>query len=634
MQAPLNIFISHASYDNQAGNKFTDLLRQINPTPHIFYSSLAESGVDVGNNFKNTIYDEIDKSDYFLALITPAYLRSQVCLSELSIANYRYMQSKDSHIQLILIYSSSEVADLETIVSKEIHHLVITDNKALSTFLKTFEGVNRECVKDAFEALKHSNQHKLPMPYIGMPKSKYENIYTFWESTQLHSFRTGAGLTNEEQDEIILNAKSIYIVAITGNGLIKARKTALIKALENGTEINVIIPNKGSETCKDVAYIEATGSQNIEQNSIRIQNEFDNVLQFLNEIYAEAHTKKGSITCYCANTLFRCTMLITISKNELLSGFLNITIPPYRTSETPSLSFLNVEHSNTFATQLHSYCEKVSQYAQDQKQIISIPTDLSKSFSPVANSSEHPTKEYDSISEARLYWIQKYIIAQKFTYERSIIYPNSVLIEVSAQHPLENGQFPNIEFRARLDRAIETYQKLKSHGIASTLFVPGSRHKSGNIEDQISLSKAGELYLLQQGVPREQILGEEVMDLYVGDSGIYNSADECFVTSSIFKDRKFGKVICICSPTQSLRKSFFYYENGIVGLFDCVAADSMFHDPINEYFGSLWKTVFEDHNWQNKESFLYIKSRQDRATNSNIHLSHTPRHEYSSPTNE
>lgn len=620
MKVPKNIFISHASYDNRAGNKFSNLLKQMNPTPHIFYSSLAESGVDVGDNFKNTIYKEIDTCDYFLALITPAYLRSQVCLCELSIANYRYMQSKNSKIQLILIYSSNEISDLETIVSKEIHHLVITDGRALTTFLKTFEGVDKECVQDAFDSLMHSNLRKMPMPYIGMPKVKYENIYTFWENTQLHSFRTGAGLTNEEQDEIIVNAKTVYVVAITGNGLIKARKAALVKALENGAEINVIIPNKGSETCKDVAYIEATDSQNVEQNSIRIQNEFDNVLQFLNEIYAEATIKKGTITCFCARTLFRCTMLITNSKDELLSGFLNITIPPYRTSETPSLSFLNVGHSNNFATQLQSYCVKVSQYAKDQKQIISIPTDSSKICSFSENSLEPPVKDNDNISDARLYWLQKYIIAQRFTHERSTTYPNTVLIEVSAQHPLENGRFPNIEFRARLDRAVETYRKLETQGITSCLFVPGSRHKSGNIEDQISLSKAGELYLLQQGVPHEQIFGEDVMDSYVGDSGIYNSADECFVTSSIFKDRKFGKVICICSPTQSLRKSLFYYENGIVALFDCVAADSMFHDPINEFFGSLWKTVFEDHNWQDKESFLYLKSRQDRAADNNVNI--------------
>lgn len=46
----------------------------------------------------------------------------------------------------------------------------------------------------------------------------------------------------------------------------------------------------------------------------------------------------------------------------------------------------------------------------------------------------------------------------------NVLYDNNktgILIEVSAQHPLVNGQEPNEEYKARLDKAIELYYLMK-----------------------------------------------------------------------------------------------------------------------------------------------------------------------------
>jgi hypothetical protein len=38
----------------------------------------------------------------------------------------------------------------------------------------------------------------------------------------------------------------------------------------------------------------------------------------------------------------------------------------------------------------------------------------------------------------------------------------------------------------------------------------------------------------------------------------------------------------------------------------------MYHDPVSEYFGSLYHTVIEDHSWQETDSEAAINSRKER----------------------
>ena len=80
------------------------------------------------------------------------------------------------------------------------------------------------------------------------------------------------------------------------------------------------------------------------------------------------------------------------------------------------------------------------------------------------------------------------------------------------------------------------------------------------------------------------------------------------------KDDSFGRLICVCSPYQAMRKSFYYIEFGIIPECYGVSANAMFHDPVSEYFGSLHHTVIEDHSWQDEESEAAINSRKDRMT--------------------
>lgn len=157
----------------------------------------------------------------------------------------------------------------------------------------------------------------------------------------------------------------------------------------------------------------------------------------------------------------------------------------------------------------------------------------------------------------------------------------NVLIEVAAQHPLIDGTTPNNEFMARLDAAIELLNKIGSN---AHIYVPGSRHSYNGIDDKISLSEAGKRYLIDKGVDKSLIYGDEMNRRYKGKDGVYNSSDECYVACCIFRDFGFGKLHSVCSPAQLMRKALSYIEFGYLPEMHSVPVDNMFHSYVDEVF--------------------------------------------------
>lgn len=177
-------------------------------------------------------------------------------------------------------------------------------------------------------------------------------------------------------------------------------------------------------------------------------------------------------------------------------------------------------------------------------------------------------------------WQNKYRCALDNTKDKAS--RPGALIEVAAQHPLVGGDLPGDEFRARLDKAFEIYQKLSKgveDGHAVKIYVPGSLHKG----DKVSLSAAGMAYLLGRDVQPRDLLGEFQGKRFKPE-GVYNSSDECFVATKLFELLQFGKLISVCSPAQLMRKALSYIEFGYVPKMVSVPVDDMFHSYIEEAF--------------------------------------------------
>ena len=167
----------------------------------------------------------------------------------------------------------------------------------------------------------------------------------------------------------------------------------------------------------------------------------------------------------------------------------------------------------------------------------------------------------------------------------------STLIEVSAQHPLVNGIKPNAEFSARLDFAIDLYNKLISNGQAVKIYVPGSKHKFNETTDLISLSHAGTNYLLEHYILDDNILDVKDALKYSNLNGVYCSEDECKTAYDLFKNESYTKLVCICSPGQLMRKYLYYIKLGIVPDVYSIPCDSMFHNPVEEFFINIPKVI-------------------------------------------
>lgn len=191
-----------------------------------------------------------------------------------------------------------------------------------------------------------------------------------------------------------------------------------------------------------------------------------------------------------------------------------------------------------------------------------------------------------------------------------------VLIEVAAMHPLKDGDKPSEEFESRLVKGMELYYKEIEAGNHPIIYVPGSTHyimKDGEKQvDLIPLAEAGKRYLIEHGIPEEDIRANDANIKYQGERGTYNSGDECLVASKIFKDEDCSRLISVVSPVQAFRKALFYNEFGVNPEIYTVPLDKTAHNYVGETFWSLYVTAFLDHDWQGEKSFLATLTRKER----------------------
>lgn len=600
-------FVSHSSADNK-DNKIKNLCDILEQYYQVFCSSVPRTGISIGSQLFNKINKNINDCNVFIAIITDNYLRSQYCLYEFSIA--RYLKKT-----IIPIFSCAKVENkMRALADKDVVNLIVDNDKdkcleAAEKLIKSLK-LPAQHKEDFAEILQRIAFTSSTKPYIGMTQDEYNKILRYCNEVGIKKIGKGSLYTGDEIKQKFSSAKKIYFLSTTGAGLLKSvKEIAIPLALKNDAEINIIIPDKDSVFCEDVALAECKqngfGDIIVEQNKARIHSEFNSVFQYLNEAYCHAKndnitTSLGSITCYCSQTLLRQTIMLTIDENDNAWGWTTMTMPPLRTTDCPSFAVEGNVQSSSFIKLMIDYCESIKGIAKDRGEYRRIDgNSISNHFN-------------NRNIDRQLYWEQKRLAAENFMRNRRIAYSN-ILIEVAAQHPLYNGKIPNEEFKKRLDSAILLSKKLQSTNSKVYIYVPGSRHSHNGIDDDICLSQAGQNYLISKGVDSACIYADEMNCLYKGTDGVYNSADECYVSSKIFKENKFGRLICVCSPYQIMRKTFFYLEQGLIPECYGVSSDNMFHDIVSEYFNSLRITVYDDPDWQDKNnSEMFINSRKER----------------------
>jgi len=93
------VFISHSSDDVFFVEELVDFLELVGlPKESIFCTSLAGYGIDLGENFLDTIRDELQNDTLVLFVLTQNFYSSPVCLCEMGAV---WVQTKD-HIPIIV----------------------------------------------------------------------------------------------------------------------------------------------------------------------------------------------------------------------------------------------------------------------------------------------------------------------------------------------------------------------------------------------------------------------------------------------------------------------------------------------------------------------------------------------------
>ena len=192
-------------------------------------------------------------------------------------------------------------------------------------------------------------------------------------------------------------------------------------------------------------------------------------------------------------------------------------------------------------------------------------------------------------SPLHLLWLDKYASALK-AMEKSKETGKGILIEVAAQHPLKDGIYPAEEFQARLDSALKLYNEFENNDVIK-FYIPGSRHQENGKADLVSLSESGKNYLISKGVPAKNIFADDANFEIMGEKGVYNSTDECYVSCKLFEKYNFKELHLVCSPNQMMRKMLCYIDFGYFPNIHTASYEKMYHNPINEIFECIPKVL-------------------------------------------
>lgn len=203
----------------------------------------------------------------------------------------------------------------------------------------------------------------------------------------------------------------------------------------------------------------------------------------------------------------------------------------------------------------------------------------------------------DTCLSLHLLWLDKYdkALYHMMNFRQSGV---GMLMEIAAQHPLKDRLYLAEELQARLDLGIKLYKEFSlSENVK--FYIPGLKHQENGNVDFVSLSEAGKNYLVSKGIPEEIIFADDANFAIMGEKGVYNSEDECYVACRLFEKYKFKELHLACSPNQMIRKMLCYIDLGYFPNIHTAACSKMYHNPINEIFECIPKVLEHNQKAQN-----------------------------------
>lgn len=622
------IFISHCSDDTEIMDAVSRTIPDLFPEYDVFntYSESIGVGKDRAEQIRRNLLD----SDFMIAFVTDAYLRSVICISEISAF---WLQNKP--VFPIVYNGRSGRLFLEKLTGTDRICFNVQESRAEDlphALVSVLHDVkNRECAV-SWAAAQPSDPDRPAngtgtRPYIGS-EAVYSRILQYCLQSGVVRMQDSPLSPEVFRKRFVEETpESIWLVGTTNGGFVRNFAETLADALAQGTDVYFLIADKDSEFCRDVGAIEAFPGEfagdrekwleKAEEEAGRLSREFEGVRDQLRQISSTASVKArqrgtegGHLYFGCTFTLIRQTVIMAVNEQKnSLWAWLSVTIPPKKAAdgtlgiEVQSLADDGNIHYRSLAESLYSHVKEIRETARFRGCLFDVREGIPERFR-----TDEAEQSVNELQKMRPQWENWYASAERRMARRRKNDSGIDLIEIAAQHPLKDGLTPDKAFEDRLLFAMDLYEKLKKEGRQVHLYVPGSVH----IPDTVSLSSAGIRYLLESGrVDPEDILSEEINTEYKGDDGVYNSADECYVAAEIYRDGSYCDLYCVCSANQMLRKKLFYFRFGVIPQMWALPDDS-FHSDIGEVFESIPDVLLNDADWQKRTSRHFIRTRSDR----------------------
>ena len=622
----MQCFISHCSDDREfVLGLYSVLKKYYVPEYDFFNTSKKENAIYAGEGRGPAIRNALNESEVMIAVITDSYLRSTICISEIS----AFWFENKTIIPLVITKYGAEF--LKDLTGESRIHINLTNRD--STKLRQhgeemiaaldnvgFYASDTDKAREEFDIIFSTLGQATPVrSYIGS-REEYEHVNRYCNQFGISRI-INSSIPSEELISRLDDYKTIYILSTTGANLIQTLASEYIpRALKRGVDIYVLIPDKSSGFIRDVAEMEAPNGY--QEHERRFEREFDGVVYNLRECIRRVGDMSsgniGNVYMGCMYTMLRQTIILAVNEDRIW-GWMSMTLPPKRTVDgTPSFEFSGTTRESSMAGIVYGHVQRVLEVIERRGSIINlVKNDRFESFGTEGaelplNKTENKT-ENENLTE-RFQECESYWAAQRDQAMRNSLLNKGRhhLIEVAAQHPLLPNGDPDVEFAARLDRAVWLYHELVKEDPGAKIYVPGSIHCYKGEPDVCSLSEAGRRYLIRSGIPENAILGEDENKKYKGEDGVYNTADECYVASRIFNNGNYKRLHCVCSPNQIIRKKLFYMVFGLMPFFYTVSTDEMAHDDIYELFHSVPNILMNDHDWQGKDSKDGNRTRRER----------------------
>ena len=386
------IFISHCSKDGEIMRAVSSSREELEKNFEFFCTN--DKGIEAGKSRGDELRRELKNSDYLIAIITDSYLRSPICIAEISA-----FWAEDKKIIPIIYNGDIGRNFLQTLTGKDDIYLDGSDcseenKQKVAEQFKRVLGIadsQAESIKGWIGKKQNDPDREDLKPFIGST-DVHENILHYCMQSGITKIQN-SGVSSEILEKNLSDKKEVYLIGTTEKSIIAYNIEVFASLLSKGIDIYILVANAGHEFLRDVAAIEAT--PNAIENNLKweqtaqskfnrlnaevVETNQDNLKTIYNKAKEMAEGDSLGHLYYgnAFNTIRQTIVLGANEEENLLWAYVTMTLPPQRAVDSLSLEVTaNVKKGTSFVNALLKHVYNVKELAKRRNSIFEITEDV------------------------------------------------------------------------------------------------------------------------------------------------------------------------------------------------------------------------------------------------------------------